>query len=75
MVSLAASTAILYWFHRLPYDRTREESLQEAIDRQSRRIGCRASHRATYIALCAAMEMVGYNASRNVHNLLHCEPV
>jgi sodium transport system permease protein len=33
--SLAASAAILFWFHRQPYDRTREESLQEAIDRQS----------------------------------------
>ncbi|MEX2113345.1 MAG: ABC transporter permease subunit/CPBP intramembrane protease [Pirellulales bacterium] len=35
LVSLAASTAILFWFHRLPYAKTREESLQEAIDHQS----------------------------------------
>lgn len=35
VVSVAVSTAILYWFHRLPYARTPEESLQEAIDHQS----------------------------------------
>ncbi len=33
--SLLVSVAILVWFHRLPYPRTREESLQEAIERQS----------------------------------------
>ncbi len=35
VLSAAASAAILYWFHRLPYARTPEESLQEAIDHQS----------------------------------------
>jgi sodium transport system permease protein len=34
-LSMAASAAILYWFHQLPYARTPEESLQEAIDHQS----------------------------------------
>ena len=34
-VGLAASAAILYWFHRLPYARTAEETLQEAIEHQS----------------------------------------
>jgi sodium transport system permease protein len=34
-LSVAGSVAILYWFHRLPYARTPEESLQEAIDHQS----------------------------------------
>lgn len=29
------SAIILYWFHRLPYAHTPEESLQEAIDHQS----------------------------------------
>jgi sodium transport system permease protein len=33
--SLTLGAAILYWFHRLPYARTPEESLQEAIDHQS----------------------------------------
>ncbi len=33
--SLLASIAILIWFHKLPYARTPEESLQEAIDHQS----------------------------------------
>ena len=32
---LAAGAAILYWFHRLPYARTPEESLQEAIKHQT----------------------------------------
>jgi sodium transport system permease protein len=32
---LLASVAILIWFHKLPYARTPEESLQEAIDHQS----------------------------------------
>jgi len=35
LLSLLASGAILYWFHKLPYARTAEESLQEAIDHQS----------------------------------------
>ncbi len=34
-LGLAASAAILYWFHRLPYARTPEESLQEAIEHQT----------------------------------------
>ncbi len=34
-LSAAVSVAILYWFHRLPYARTPEESMQEAIDHQS----------------------------------------
>lgn len=29
------SAAILYWFHRMPYARTPEESLQEAIEHQT----------------------------------------
>jgi hypothetical protein len=33
--SLLATSAILVWFHRLPYVRTPEESLQEAIEQQS----------------------------------------
>ena len=33
--SVVVSAAILYWFHRLPYARTPEESLQEAIEQQS----------------------------------------
>jgi sodium transport system permease protein len=33
--SALAGAGILYWFHRLPYARTPEESLQEAIDHQS----------------------------------------
>jgi sodium transport system permease protein len=33
--SVAVSLGLLYWFHRLPYVRTAEESLQEAIDHQS----------------------------------------
>jgi sodium transport system permease protein len=35
VASAAVTAAILYWFHRLPYARTPEESLQEAIDHQS----------------------------------------
>ena len=35
VVSLLASAGFLYWFHRLPHDRTPEESLQEAIEHQS----------------------------------------
>ena len=35
VVSVLASAGILYWFHRQPYARTPEESLQEAIDHQS----------------------------------------
>jgi sodium transport system permease protein len=35
--SLLAAVAILSWFHRLPYARTAEESLQEAIEHQSAR--------------------------------------
>jgi sodium transport system permease protein len=35
LFSVAASGAILFWFQRLPYARTAEESLQEAIDHQS----------------------------------------
>ncbi|MBI3839329.1 MAG: CPBP family intramembrane metalloprotease [Planctomycetia bacterium] len=35
LCGLAASIAILLWFQRLPYARTPEESLQEAIDQQS----------------------------------------
>ncbi|MEX0676215.1 MAG: ABC transporter permease subunit/CPBP intramembrane protease [Pirellulales bacterium] len=35
VVSILASAGILYWFHRLPYARTPEESLQEAIEHQS----------------------------------------
>jgi len=35
VVSICVSAAILYWFHRQPYARTPEESLQEAIDHQS----------------------------------------
>ncbi len=35
LASACVSTAILYWFHRQPYARTPEESLQEAIDHQS----------------------------------------
>jgi sodium transport system permease protein len=35
VVSVLAGAGILYWFHRLPYARTPEESLQEAIDHQS----------------------------------------
>ncbi len=35
LCSVAASGAILFWFQRLPYARTPEESLQEAIDHQS----------------------------------------
>jgi sodium transport system permease protein len=31
-ISAVATAAILYWFHRLPYARSSEESLQEAID-------------------------------------------
>jgi len=34
-LSMLASALVLYWFHRLPYWRTPEESLQEAIDHQS----------------------------------------
>jgi sodium transport system permease protein len=34
-LSVCVSAAILYWFHRQPYARTPEESLQEAIDHQS----------------------------------------
>jgi sodium transport system permease protein len=33
--SVLASAAILIWFQRLPYERSAEESLQEAIDHQS----------------------------------------
>jgi sodium transport system permease protein len=33
--SLLASAVVLVWFHKLPYDRTPEESLQEAIEHQS----------------------------------------
>jgi sodium transport system permease protein len=33
--SLLASAVILVWFHKLPYARTPEESLQEAIEHQS----------------------------------------
>jgi hypothetical protein len=33
--SVVASLAILAWFQRLPYSRTPEESLQEAIEHQS----------------------------------------
>jgi hypothetical protein len=32
VASILAGGAILYWFHRLPYSRTPEESLQEAIE-------------------------------------------
>ncbi len=35
LASLCVSAGILYWFHRQPYARTPEESLQEAIDHQS----------------------------------------
>ncbi|REK18661.1 MAG: CPBP family intramembrane metalloprotease [Planctomycetota bacterium] len=35
VASLLASGGLLYWLHRLPYVRTPEESLQEAIDQQS----------------------------------------
>ncbi len=35
VLSAVGSAGILYWFHRLPYARTPEESLQEAIDHQS----------------------------------------
>jgi sodium transport system permease protein len=35
--SLLAATAILAWFHRLPYARTPEETLQEAIEHQPAR--------------------------------------
>jgi sodium transport system permease protein len=35
VVSVLAGAGILYWFHRLPYARTPEESLQEAIEHQS----------------------------------------
>jgi sodium transport system permease protein len=35
VVSAVAGAGILYWFHRLPYARTAEESLQEAIEHQS----------------------------------------
>ncbi len=35
LASICVSAAILYWFHRQPYARTPEESLQEAIDHQS----------------------------------------
>src|SRR5262249_11740824 len=34
-LSFVISAAILYWFHKLPYARTPEESLQEAIEHQS----------------------------------------
>jgi sodium transport system permease protein len=34
-VSLTVSGALLYWFHKLPYAHTPEESLQEAIEHQS----------------------------------------
>jgi sodium transport system permease protein len=34
LLGLAASGLLLYWFHKLPYSRTPEESLQEAIERQ-----------------------------------------
>ncbi len=34
-LSVLVSAAILVWFHRLPYSRTAEERLQEAIDNQS----------------------------------------
>jgi sodium transport system permease protein len=34
-VSLIVSAALLYWFHKLPYAHTPEESLQEAIEHQS----------------------------------------
>jgi len=33
--SLLASVVILIWFHKLPYARTAEESLQESIDHKS----------------------------------------
>ncbi len=35
VASVLAGGAILYWFHRLPYSRTSEESLHEAIEHQS----------------------------------------
>ncbi len=35
VISVAVSGIILAWFHKLPYPRTPEESLQEAIDHQS----------------------------------------
>jgi sodium transport system permease protein len=35
VASVLAGGGILYWFHRLPYARTAEESLQEAIEHQS----------------------------------------
>ncbi len=35
VISVFAGGAILYWFHRLPYARTDEETLQEAIEHQS----------------------------------------
>jgi hypothetical protein len=34
-VSVTVGGALLYWFHKLPYARTPEESLQEAIEHQS----------------------------------------
>jgi len=34
-VSLIVSGALLYWFHKLPYAHSPEESLQEAIEHQS----------------------------------------
>jgi sodium transport system permease protein len=35
IASVLAGAGILYWFHRLPYARTPEERLQEAIEHQS----------------------------------------
>ncbi|MGD9719699.1 MAG: ABC transporter permease subunit/CPBP intramembrane protease [Pirellulales bacterium] len=35
LVSVGAAAAILVWFHRLPYARTAEEKLHEAIEHQS----------------------------------------
>ncbi len=34
-IGLVVAVAILVWFHRLPYARTPEESLQEAIEHQT----------------------------------------
>jgi sodium transport system permease protein len=35
LLSAAASGLLIYWFQRLNYDRTKEESLQEAIEHQA----------------------------------------
>jgi sodium transport system permease protein len=35
LASLAVSCLLLVWFHRLPYTRTEEEELQEAIEQQA----------------------------------------